>query len=104
MADTKSTRHIALDDSRGGSFAPGQAEALDLIHVLAAEVGPRRPCSTAERKAASRLVAWLQSRRVEARIEEIRGYSTFALPYALLFSASLGGGLLQRFRRRGVRR
>ena len=33
---------------------------------------------------------------MEARTEEFRGYSTFAKPYALLFGASLAGGLLQR--------
>jgi len=86
------------------SNVPGQAEALDLIHVLAAEVGPRRPCSAAEKEAADRLAAWLRRRGVDVRIEEIRGYSTFALPYAILFSASLVGGVLQRSGRRRLRR
>jgi hypothetical protein len=49
-------------------------------------------------------VRWLTERRVEARVEEFRGYSTFAHPYALLFGASMLGGLLQRSDSRAVRR
>ena len=75
-----------------------------MIQMLAGEIGPRRPCSDAEKDAANRLAAWLHDRGVEARIEEFEGYSTFAAPYAALFTASLAGGLLQRSRRRGVRR
>ena len=44
------------------------------------------------------IVAWRR------RIEEFEGYPSFAAPYAALFTASLAGGLLQRSRRRGVRR
>lgn len=101
---TESNGHIALADPRVGARAPGEAEALDVIHMLAAEVGPRRPCSAEEKDAANRLVAWLRQRDVDARIEEFRGYTTFALPYAILFSAALAGGLLQRSSRRAVRR
>ncbi len=76
-----------------------------MIDMLSGEIGPRRPCSDAEKDAANRLAAWLHDRGVkEARIEEFEGYSTFAAPYGALFTASLAGGLLQRSRRRGVRR
>jgi hypothetical protein len=75
-----------------------------VIHLLASEIGPRRPCSPAEHAAADRLAAWLRAREVEARTEAFRGYSSFALPYAVLFTASLAGGLLERSRRRGWRR
>jgi acetylornithine deacetylase/succinyl-diaminopimelate desuccinylase-like protein len=77
----------------------GQApldEALEVIRMLAGDVGPRRPCSDAEQRAAEVLVRWLTERDVDARIEEFRGYSTFAKPYAALFGGSLLGGLLQR--------
>ena len=59
-----------------------------------------------QRRSAPRaaLVAWLRDRGVEAQTEEFRGYSTFGKPYALLFGASLAGGLLQRSRNRGARR
>jgi Peptidase family M28 len=84
---------------------PQLAEALGVIEMLSGEVGPRRPCSDPEKEAANRLTAWLHDRGVEeARIEEFDGYSTFAAPYAALFTASLAGGLLQRSRRRGIRR
>ena len=71
MAD--SNGHIALDDPRVGSSDPALTEALGLIHMLAGDVGPRRPCSEAEKDAANRLAAWLRDRDVEARIEEFTG-------------------------------
>jgi hypothetical protein len=83
---------------------PQLAEALGVIQMLSEEIGPRRPCSDAERDAANRLTAWLHDRGVEARIEEFEGYPSFAAPYAALFTASVAGGFLQRSRRRGVRR
>jgi hypothetical protein len=91
------------DPSRAAS-RPDLAEALGVIHMLAEEIGPRRPCSDAERDAANRVAAWLRDRGVDSQIEEFRGYSSFAAPYAALFTTSLAGGLLQRSRRRGVRR
>jgi Peptidase family M28 len=101
---TRPNGRITLDEPEVGASAPGLAEALDVIHVLASEVGPRRPCSDAERDAANRLVTRLSERDVEARIEEFDGYATFALPYGLLIAASLGAGFMQRSRRRRLRR
>ena len=95
---------VAVTDSSLVASQPQLAEALGVIHMLAGEIGPRRPCSDAEKDAANRLTAWLHDRGVEARIEEFEGYPSFAAPYAALFTASLAGGLLQRSRRRGVRR
>jgi Peptidase family M28 len=95
---------IALEDPAVVASQPGVGEALDLIHMLAREIGPRPPCSEAEKDAANRLMTWLREHGVDARIEEFRGYSTFALPYGALFAASLTGGLLQRSRRAGLRR
>jgi hypothetical protein len=79
-------------------------EALDVIRLLASDIGPRRPCSEAEKRAAAELVTWLRERGVAAHTEEFSGYSTFATPYALLFGASLAGGLLQRSGTRAGRR
>jgi len=84
--------------------SPELSAALDLIHLLASEVGPRRPCSAAEKDAANRLTAWLRARDVEGRIEEFQGYDTFARPYAVVFGAALAGGLLQRSSRPVLRR
>jgi hypothetical protein len=69
---------------------------LELIRVLAREVGPRRPCSEAEKRAAAVLAEWLAERGVRARLEPFRGYASFGYPYGLIFSAALAGGLLQR--------
>ena len=84
--------------------SPAVQEALEVIRLLADDVGPRRPCSDSEKRAANLLTVWLQERGVEAYTEEFAGYSTFAKPYALLFGASLAGGLLQRSTRRAARR
>ena len=71
------------------------AEALEVIRLLASEIGPRRPCSAAERRAGEALAGWLRQRDLEAQLEEHRGYSTFATPYGLLFGAAFVAGLLQ---------
>jgi hypothetical protein len=71
-----------------------RAPALDVIRLLAGEIGPRRSCSDSERRAAVALVEWLRDRGVEATLEEFRAYSSFGRPYALMLGASLLGGLL----------
>jgi Peptidase family M28 len=96
--------HLGLEDPRVESAGPGLEEALGVIRLLAGDIGPRRPCSEAEKRAARALVTWLGDHDVEARTEEFSGYSTFAKPYGLLFGASLAGGLLQRARNRAARR
>ena len=70
-------------------------EALEVIRLLASEIGPRRPCSTAERRAGEALADWLRQRDLGAQLEEHRGYSTFATPYGLLFGAAFIAGLVQ---------
>jgi acetylornithine deacetylase/succinyl-diaminopimelate desuccinylase-like protein len=104
---TEGDGHIALDDPRRGPQGPpGPAvdEALGVIELLATSIGPRRPCSEAEKRAAGALVGWLRERGVEARTEEFTGYASFGYPYGLLFGASLAGGLLQRAPRAAPRR
>src|SRR5687767_5449172 len=92
----ESNGHLTLEDPRVGTAAPALEEALRVIRLLASDIGPRRPCSDAEKRAAGEIVRWLGRRGVEARTEEFRGYTTFGKPYALLLGASLAGGLLQR--------
>src|SRR5688500_8010036 len=103
MKGTETNGRVGLDQL-AAEPAPELSAALDLVHMLASDVGPRRPCSEAERDAATRLAAWLRQRGVDARIEEFDGYSSFALPYAILFASALAGGLLQRSGRRPLRR
>jgi hypothetical protein len=79
---------------------PHAQRALDLIDMVASEIGPRRPCSAEEARAGRELVSWLNERGVDARLEEFRGYSSFGYPYALIFGAGLAGGLAQRRGRR----
>jgi hypothetical protein len=104
MGPTSKTNGRVSLDQLGGETSPELSSALDLIHLLASEIGPRRPCSQAEKDAAYRLTGWLREHDIDARIEEFRGYSTFSLPYTVLFGGCLAGGLLQRSRRPGVRR
>lgn len=76
------------------------APALDVIALLASTIGPRRPCSAAEREAAEALVRWLGHRRVEAAVEPFRGYASFGYAYGTIFGGALAGGLLRRRRPR----
>ena len=78
----------------------GVDEALELIRRLAVHVGPRRPCSHEEKRAAQLLERWLDERRVAAECEHFDGYASFGYPYALIVGAALAGGLLQRRGRR----
>jgi hypothetical protein len=78
----------------------GTERALELIRALSVEIGPRRPCSQAEKGAALLLEQWLVERGVDARREHFTGYSSFGYPYALIMGAALAGGLLQRAGRR----
>lgn len=76
--------------------------ALDVIRLLAGEIGPRRPCSEAEALAGEGLVTWLRDRGVDARTEPFRGYESFGPAYAAMLGMSLAGALLQgRGRRSG---
>ena len=76
-----------------------------MIRLLAEDIGPRRPCSDTEKRGGatalvggSRGVGWRRAPRRSAATRPS------AQPYALLFGASLAGGLLQRARpRRGGR-
>jgi Peptidase family M28 len=95
---------VAVADPSRVASPTALTDALGLIYMLAEEIGPRRPCSDAEKDAADRLAAWLRDRGVDSQIEEFRGYSSFTAPYSALFTTSLAGGLLQRSRRRGARR
>ena len=76
-------------------------QALDLIRALSVDIGPRRPCSPAEKSAALLLEAWLTERGVAAGREPFDGYATFGLPYGIFMAAAFAGGLLQR-RGRGI--
>ncbi len=74
--------------------------ALDLISMLADEVGPRRPTSAGERLARERLRVELVSEGVPAEIERFDGYSTFALPFGAIQLTGLMPSLLSARRRR----
>ena len=73
---------------------------MELIRALSVDIGPRRPCSDAEKHAAELLEAWLGKRGVDARREPFPGYATFGQPYGIILGAALAGGLLQRRGRR----
>jgi Peptidase family M28 len=75
-------------------------DALELIHALSVDIGPRRPCSAEEKAAAELLERWLTERGVDAEREPFHGYATFGEPYALIMATALAAGLLQRRGRR----
>ncbi|MEZ5156752.1 MAG: M28 family peptidase [Solirubrobacterales bacterium] len=74
--------------------------ALKTIEELAEGIGPRRPTGPGERAAAAALVARLRAAGVDARTEEFRGYSSFAMPFAVVLGTAVLPSLLPaRFRR-----
>lgn len=77
-------------------------EAMEVIALLAGEIGPRRPTSAAERRAADGLAAWLRSGGVPAELEEFPGYASFGLPFGAILATATAPSLLLG-RRRGLR-
>lgn len=72
---------------------------LDWVRLLADEVGPRRPTSPGERRAAELVRDGLREAGVEAELEPFRGYSTFAAPSGALAASALAPVLLPPRRR-----
>lgn len=79
--------------------APGPTRALDWIELLATQLGPRRPCSEAEREAASLIAAELGESGIAAELEPFRGYSTFALPIGVILALAITPELFPQSRR-----
>jgi Peptidase family M28 len=63
--------------------------AVETIDRLATDVGPRRPTSTAERRAAELLAEALRGRELEAALEPFHGFSTFAAPFGVVAALAL---------------
>jgi hypothetical protein len=84
-----------------GSRPAGRREPglLHWIHLLADEIGPRRPTSAAERRAAERLRDELRARGVGATLEPFDGYPTFAAPLGLISALAVAPALLPARRR-----
>jgi hypothetical protein len=59
------------------------------VRLLADEIGPRRPTSDAERRAAHLVRERLGAQGLGARLEPFRGYSTFAAPYGVIYALAL---------------
>ncbi len=64
--------------------------AFELTRALADEIGPRRPTSAAEARAAEVVREALSDGGVDARIQPFTGYSSFAWPYGALAALCLG--------------
>jgi hypothetical protein len=74
--------------------------ALRWTRALTEDIGPRRPGSAAEARAAEWLRAGLEEVGVAARLERFPAYSTFAAPAGVVAGLAVGAGLLpQRARR-----
>ena len=76
------------------SAATAGAMALRIVELLADEVGPRRPTSRSERRAADLVRDVLADRGLAAELEPFRGYSTFGLPFGLIMAAAVAPALL----------
>ncbi len=66
--------------------------------MLAEEVGPRRPTSDAERRAAHLVRERLATDGLEVGLEPFRGYSTFAAPFGLINALAVAPALIPRRR------
>ncbi len=86
----------AETNGQGAASDPRTAQALAWIHLLASEIGPRRPTSEAERRAAERMRDELRAAGVAAELEPFRGYSSFGLPYGLILATATLAGALRR--------
>ena len=73
---------------------PAGVQALELIDRLSTGIGPRRPCSPAEREAAELLRADLASAGAQSRLEEFRSLATFGLPQTAVLGAAVFAGAL----------
>jgi hypothetical protein len=89
-----------LITATAGGVATDVVPALDVIRMLASDIGPRRPCSPAEARGHERLRAWLDERDVTTRTERFSAYSSLGYPFLTMLGAALVGGLLQTRRRR----
>jgi len=79
--------------------APGPVDAAELVSALADGIGPRRPTSEAELRAAELVRDRLRDVGVEAAVEPFSGYSTFAWPYGVIGALSCLPALLPSRRR-----
>ena len=74
-------------------------QATELIEALAGEIGPRRPTSGAEARAAELLAETLRSAGADARLESFSAYASFGYPVAAIAALALAPALLPRRRR-----
>lgn len=76
---------------------PG-ARAYALIQLLAGEIGPRRPGSQAEARAAEAISRALGAAGIEARLESFAAYASFGYPYGVIAALALAPAALPRHR------
>lgn len=69
---------------------------LAWIRLLAEEIGPRRPTSAAEARAAEAVRARLEVRGLDAGLERFDGYATFAAQFGVVLALGVAPALLPR--------
>src|SRR5262245_39837822 len=69
---------------------------MDLVRLLSEELGGRRPCGKAERRAAQLVADRLTRSGVSADLQAFPSYATFALPYGSALAIALLGAPLAR--------
>jgi hypothetical protein len=70
--------------------------AVEWIRALATDIGSRRPTSPGEREAAELVAGRLRAEGLEAELEDFVGYSTFAVPFAVVEALGLAAALPRR--------
>jgi len=75
-------------------------EAMELVELLACEIGPRRSTRAGERRAAEGLATWFAERGVQAELEGFRGYASFGPPFMAILATAVAPSLLPPYRRR----
>jgi hypothetical protein len=77
-------------------MAVEQPSPQDWISLLSEEVGPRRPTSPAERRAAELIRARLAAANLRVETQEFQGFSTFAEPLGAIIAPALAASLVAR--------
>lgn len=82
---------------------PALERALEIVGLLADDIGPRRPTGAGERKALLALGELLSVRGLRADLEPFAGYASFGFPFGAISAAAVAPGLMPpAWRRRRV--
>ena len=82
---------LAAVESATGRATARESTALEWVHLLAEEIGGRRPTGPAERRAAELVADRLRRTGVSVEMHPFRAHPTFALQYGTALAIALSG-------------